>query len=143
LYFIISPCMFVLPFVLLLGAFCHLFWTSLFIRQLNKRILDWTYNKVRSTSIINSNQLITNVLKNFLDLQGVTVWLVFLCICLYLLQTLLFIMLVFYLWTSVLRRVIGLSGGFLILICSFFLFFLADIDVYFFLFLNSSMYFIF
>jgi len=55
--------------------------------------------------------------------------------CLYQLQTLLFIMLVFYLWTSVLRRVIGLSGDLLILMCSFFpLFFLSDIDVYFFLF---------
>ena len=134
MYFIISPCMFVLPFVLLLGAFCHLFWTSLFIRQLNKRMSDWTYNKVRSTSIINSNQLITNVLKNFSHLQGVTVWLVFLCICLYLLQTLLFIMLIFYLWTSVLRRVIGLSGGLLILMCYFLFSFFADTGVYFFFF---------
>jgi len=73
-------------------------------------------------SIINSNHLITIMLKNFSDLQGVTVWLVFLCSCLYLLHTLLFIMIVFYSWSSVLRRVIGLSDVLLIFMCSFFIF---------------------
>jgi len=45
-------------------------------------------------------------------------------------------MLAFYSWTGVLRRVMGLSGGLLIVMCSFsfFSFFLADIDVFFFFF---------
>ena len=53
-------------------------------------------------SIINSNQLITNVLKKlfgFARRDSITG--ILLCICLYLLQTLLFIMFVFCLWTSV------------------------------------------